>query len=143
MKMFTANSFDVAFMMDVLEHVPELHKAIKEVLRVLKKGGFLVLCAPFVIPIHDAPYDYFRFTKYGLELLLKDFSSLNLREKNDYLHSVIVQISRMLKTETRKSVFFGAILFLVTLIWYPVLFIFSKLIDSRYSTTGYFVVAKK
>ena len=46
--------------------------AIAEMKRVLKPGGKLLLTTRFVFPLHDVPNDYFRFTKYGLQHLLKD-----------------------------------------------------------------------
>ncbi len=48
--------------------------ALGEFKRVLREKGILVLVTPFMYPIHDAPYDKYRFTRYGLEeLLRKDF----------------------------------------------------------------------
>ena len=46
--------------------------AIKEFSHVLKKNGKLVLILPFIYPIHDVPYDKYRFTEYGLRELLKN-----------------------------------------------------------------------
>lgn len=43
---FAADSFDVVTMFDVLEHVPDLHAILEEVLRVLKPGGLLVVQSP-------------------------------------------------------------------------------------------------
>lgn len=143
MYMFDKNSFDIVFLMDVIEHIPEPHKAISEVFRVLKKGGTLVLSAPFIFPIHDAPHDYFRFTRFGLSHLLRNFEDIEIREKNDYIHSQFVITARMLVTETKRSIFGGCLLFLSALIVYPIIFIIAKLIDSNYSTTGYFIVARK
>jgi len=45
--------------------------AIKEVHRILKKDGKLIMQMPFIYPIHDAPVDKYRFTEYGIRNLLK------------------------------------------------------------------------
>ena len=49
----------------------EHEQAIAEIARTLKKDGTLFISAPFVYPLHDAPYDYKRFTHYGLPMLLE------------------------------------------------------------------------
>jgi hypothetical protein len=42
-----------------------------EAFRILRSGGYLVLNVPWQWWIHEAPYDYFRYTPYGLNYLLK------------------------------------------------------------------------
>ena len=67
---FTANSFDSAMCMEVLEHVPEPLAALLDINRVLKPGGQLYLTTPMTWGLHYVPFDFYRFTKYGLEHLL-------------------------------------------------------------------------
>jgi len=67
------NAFEVVLCTEVLEHLHTPSQAIAEFHRVLKPGGMLLLSTRFIFPIHDAPGDYYRFTKYGLQHLLKDF----------------------------------------------------------------------
>lgn len=55
----------------VLEHVPEPKQMLQEISRVLRPGGHLILTAPHIWGIHEAPHDYFRFTHYGLEYLAR------------------------------------------------------------------------
>lgn len=43
---FSAGSFDVVTLFDVLEHVPDLHGFLREIKRVLKPGGLLVVQSP-------------------------------------------------------------------------------------------------
>lgn len=64
-------SFDAALSTQVLEHVPEPALALKELARVLRPGGTLVLTCPGTWPHHEQPYDYFRYTRFGLEHLLE------------------------------------------------------------------------
>ena len=67
-------SFDNIMCIEVLEHVPEPIKAIKEFSRILKTGGKLILTAPFCSLTHFAPY-YFQngFSKYWYEKFLPEF----------------------------------------------------------------------
>lgn len=71
---FRNASVDVAIFFEVLEHVTEPAIAMAEISRILKPGGKLIASVPFVYPIHDAPYDYWRFTRYGIMEMLGQFS---------------------------------------------------------------------
>ncbi len=66
-----SRSIDTALSLQVLEHVPEPLELLREARRVLKPGGYLILTAPHIWNVHEQPNDYFRFTLYGLEHLLK------------------------------------------------------------------------
>jgi len=61
---------DVVFLFEVLEHVAESEKVVKEIRRVLRPGGKFYLSVPFIYPIHDAPNDYWRFTVHGITKIL-------------------------------------------------------------------------
>lgn len=52
------NSFDVVICTEVLEHVPDPVKAIKELSRIVKHDGFLVITVPFCSLTHFAPQHY-------------------------------------------------------------------------------------
>ena len=60
--------FDVAICNEVIEHVQEPDRVLKELSRLVRADGFLVLSAPFMMPEHDAR-DYWRFTLKGLKAL--------------------------------------------------------------------------
>ncbi len=66
---FARESFDTILCTEVLEHTTDPLTVIKECARVLKPGGHLLLSVPFIYPIHEPPYDHWRFTSYGLALL--------------------------------------------------------------------------
>lgn len=87
--------FDVVLCTEVLEHLPEPQRAIDEMFRVLKPGGTLLLTTRFLFPIHDAPHDYFRFTKYGLRHLLRRFDIVELREETDAVGAIAVLLQRL------------------------------------------------
>ena len=69
---FDNNSFDSILCTQVLEHVYDHHTMMKEVFRVLKPGGHIVLTVPFAWEKHEEPYDFFRFTPYALKELFEE-----------------------------------------------------------------------
>lgn len=63
---FTDASFDGVVCLEVLEHVADPAAVIREIARVLKPGATAWLSMPFLYPVHDAPFDFQRFTEHGL-----------------------------------------------------------------------------
>ena len=61
--------FDTVLCLEVIEHVPDPFGALHEIARVLRAGGRLILSTPQSWRLHEAPYDYYRYTRYGLERL--------------------------------------------------------------------------
>src|ERR1044072_2775068 len=64
-------SFDTIFSTQVLEHVEDHSKMLEEAYRLLKPGGKIILSAPMVWEHHETPYDFFRFTRFGLDYIFK------------------------------------------------------------------------
>lgn len=77
------DSYDAVFVSGVLEHVDDCHAAVREIYRVLKSGGTLIVGVPFKQPVHRAPQDFWRFTEYGLRYLLREFSISEVRAIGD------------------------------------------------------------
>lgn len=88
-------SVDLVLCTEVLEHVPEPQRALDEMFRVLAPGGRLLLTTRFLFPIHDAPHDYFRFTKYGLRYLLRRFEILEIQEETTAVGTLAVLLQRL------------------------------------------------
>lgn len=93
---------EIVFCTQVAEHLPQPHKLFNESYRVLKPGGFLILTAPFHWPLHEEPYDYFRFTRYGLEYCAKvaGFREINISSVGSDWAQICCQIN--LKLNSRK-----------------------------------------
>lgn len=64
-------AFDSALCNQVLEHVFEPDQFLGEIRRVLKPGGRLLLTVPFVWDEHEQPFDYARYSSFGLRALLE------------------------------------------------------------------------
>jgi SAM-dependent methyltransferase len=68
---FEAERFDSVLCNQVLEHVFNPDQFVSEIRRVLTPGGRLLLTVPFVWDEHEQPYDYARYSSYGLKALLE------------------------------------------------------------------------
>ncbi len=63
-------SFDAVVSLSCLEHVTDYEAPLHEARRVLRAGGRLVLCMPFLHQIHGAPDDYWRLSGSALAMVL-------------------------------------------------------------------------
>lgn len=68
---FADNTFDTVISTQVLEHIQKPWVMVHEIARILKPGGICIMTAPFMVPYHADPHDYFRYTKEGLTSLLR------------------------------------------------------------------------
>jgi len=76
------DSVDSAMLTEVLEHCFNPAMVLKETFRVLKKDGYLFITVPFLWPLHDVPYDEYRYTPFSLEKLLKNAGFKNVSIKS-------------------------------------------------------------
>lgn len=74
-------SCDTILCSEVLEHLEDPQRAIREMNRILVDGGKVVLTVPFFWPVHEAPRDFFRYTNFGLAYLFESnsFDILEIR----------------------------------------------------------------
>jgi len=66
---FQAEEFDTIILSDVLEHLPEPKHLWHEMYRILRPQGKALINVPFLYWIHESPYDYYRYTEFGLRHL--------------------------------------------------------------------------
>lgn len=68
---FVDGSFDAVISIAVLEHVKDPFACASEISRVLKPGGDLMCCVPFLQPYHGYPHHYYNMTHHGLANLFE------------------------------------------------------------------------
>jgi SAM-dependent methyltransferase len=100
---FDDASFDHVLCIEVLEHVPDPSTFLADLKRVLRQGGTLILTVPWSARLHHLPYDYSRFTRFGLVALLDTagFSGVTIEERGNDIaviaNKLIVLMIRLLR----------------------------------------------
>lgn len=83
---FADASFDACINIVTLEHVRQPDAVLCELSRTMKRGGRLFLVVPQDWEVHQAPHDYFRYTRYGVRHLLEraGFDDIHLEPGGGY-----------------------------------------------------------
>ncbi len=67
-----SSRYDYVIFNQVLEHLPEPKRVLQELHRVLKPSGQLIFSAPLFYEEHEQPYDFYRYTQFGLKHLFQE-----------------------------------------------------------------------
>jgi SAM-dependent methyltransferase len=141
---FADNAFDAVVVSEVLEHLHTPPDALASIHRILKTDGLLILTTPFILPMHDRPYDYFRFTEHGVKLLLARFKDTSIKPRNSYFETIDVLWVRLLQTDLRSARLLSLIIIpIVYFLSRPLTLLLGKLVATDAMTTGYVVSARK
>jgi SAM-dependent methyltransferase len=81
------DTFDTVLCTEVLEHIPDPAAFLARACHCLRPGGRLVLTVPFAARWHFIPYDYWRYTPSGLQILLAaaGFSDIRVKARGNPL----------------------------------------------------------
>ncbi|HMR91046.1 MAG TPA: methyltransferase domain-containing protein [Chitinophagaceae bacterium] len=148
---FEDNRFDTVFSTQVIEHVSDPQAMLHEAFRVMKNGGKLILSFPFAWELHEEPYDFFRYTKYGIAALLKNagFEIEEVKPNGGKWAAVFqLQLNMLYSSFLKKGVFRKMLKgFFVTLRFTVVYNSIAVWLDKKFFdpvlTLNYVVVARK
>ncbi|UCI05686.1 class I SAM-dependent methyltransferase [Mesorhizobium sp. B1-1-8] len=89
--------YDAVVCTQVLEHLPEPLVVLRELHRTLKPGGSMILTCPLWYEEHERPYDFYRYTQFGLKHLVEKagFVVEEVRWLDGYMASVTHQLRLM------------------------------------------------
>ena len=133
--------FDQIICMEVLEHVPNYELALSNIYKLLSENGVFVASTPWIIPLHDQPYDFHRFTWFEVKRILQknNFVEILIECRGNYIDSILALGIRGLLSPNLSGKITSIIFTLLTL-FLPKPKRYSEL---QYSTIGYSFKAKK
>lgn len=74
-KEFGKGSFDFVMTLDTLEHDDKFWLTVDQMKKVLKKGGWMLICVPSRrAPLHEFPADYWRFMPSSMDTFFEGFA---------------------------------------------------------------------
>lgn len=121
-------SFDVVLCTEVLEHVPEPIRVLKEIARILKPGGKLIMTAPLGSGIHQEPYHFYGgYTPFWYQRFLSEagFENLSVEPNAGFFKFFSQESLRFLKLSRPFRLRLGGV---STLLWAPLWLIFLPIL---------------
>lgn len=140
---------DTLISLSVMEHLREPQLFLNEAHRILKPGGHMILQVPFMWHVHEAPYDFYRYTRYGLQYMFEKsgFVDIDVQPVTGFWVMWTLKFNYQAKRLVRgpRIARFLANLFLrpVWAINQPVALFMDRFWKSEGETAGYFVIARK
>lgn len=134
--------FDASLNIVTLEHVTEPARVLAELARTLAPAAQLLLIVPHEWEEHQQPHDYFRYTRFGLEYLLRQagFQEFEIRPVGGFFRLLSRRLFNALQFFPGPLMFLAAIFFVPPALLLPLL----EPLDRRQDfTLGYICFARK
>ncbi len=147
---FKDSVVDAVILDSVMEHLPDTQGAMKEISRIIKPDGLIIMTSLFMYPYHSSPNDFFRWTEEGMKKVLNQYG-FKILERGVHggpmgaLQGVLMHVFAILFCFGSKTLYF----LLVQL--FMVLFSPFKLLDPLFALSPYssdvasdiFIIAQK
>lgn len=134
--------FNIILLTEVIEHLKEPDRVLKECYRTLKKGGNLIATMPFLSAIHADPDDYQRWTMSKIRLICTN-TGFKIK-KIEPMGGIFCVVADLFLTYLNKPGFFNKVIRkLIKLNRNLILWIDSKIKLKNRITTGWYIIAKK
>ncbi len=101
---FEDEVFDNVFSSEVFEHIANPEKILPEINRVLKNNGYMLATVPFIWNEHEIPYDFKRYTSFGIKELLESqgFEIISIKKSTN-----CIEMMYQMKAEYYRAKFAG------------------------------------
>lgn len=140
---------DTIISLSVIEHLQKPEQFLNEAYRILKPGGNIILQVPFMWWVHEAPYDFFRYTRYGLQYLFEKsgFQSIQVFPQTGFWVMWTLKFNYQTNRLIRGPWIIKKVIELgLRIIWainQPMAVYLDKYWKCESETAGYYVVAKR
>ena len=141
---------DTVISLSVMEHLSEPQNMLNEAYRILKPGGNMIIQVPWQWWIHEAPYDFFRYTPYGLNYMLEKsgFTDIVVEAQSGFFTTWVMKFNYFTRRFVRGPKIIRACIIAILLpIWWlgQVLAPFLDNLDRNWAleASGYYVTARK
>jgi SAM-dependent methyltransferase len=142
-------SYDHVVSFEVIEHLSEPDVMLAEAFRVLRRNGEITLSAPFQWWVHEAPWDFQRFTRFGLEHHLRKagFTDVKIFPTTGFWSMWFLKLNyQSLRLIRGPRIARQAIRALLIPLWWTDQVI-ARWLDQRWlaeeETAGYFAIARR
>jgi SAM-dependent methyltransferase len=104
---FKDNHFDSVLCSEVFEHIFEIDIILREINRVMKKDAKILITVPFVWNDHEVPYDFGRYSTYGIRYLLEKhgFTVISIDKSTNFAETLcqlwMLYLHHVLKTKSQ------------------------------------------
>lgn len=129
------SSIDTIVCISVLEHVYDIKNAIREMKRVLKPDGQLLITIPFIFPKHDK-IDYYRFGSDYFLKAFKDFNQISITSFGGKLSTIVSLLQRPCGKINYRYFFYKLVGFFLAIVG-------SKFDEPDTSPIGYGIFCRK
>jgi len=147
------NTYDLILCTEVLEHVPSPAAVLREFYRIMKPSGQLFITVPQGYGIHGEPYNFFYFTRFGLDLVLKEagFEVIAIRERGGYFYYLYDRLANAIprivvgykKWMSLMMLMLAPVHIFLAYFFGPVLLLLEPLDREKRFTMGYVSIARK
>lgn len=137
------SEYDAVLCYEVLEHLYSPNAAISNIYYALKDEGVLFGSVPFVIPIHESPFDFYRFTFHGVKNLLLLFSYSEVTPRGTYYEAILSLFGRTLFSFKSNIIIPIFYVFFAYYVLRPIFRVLGKLAPLEGLSIGYTFVARK
>lgn len=143
------NYVDHVVTLEVMEHLSEPRIMLSEALRVLRPRGGLTLSVPFQWWTHEAPWDFYRYTNFGLKYLLEQAGFIEILIKpttgfwSMWLLKLNYQTARLIRGPRVARILMRALLIPFWYLSQRIAPVLDRAWQEDRETAGYFVTARK
>ena len=146
--------YDIVLCSEVLEHVYDPKKVVKEISRILKDDGIFIATVPMCSGEHMLPHNYFNYLRPGVEYLLKenDLIPLSITKPAGGFHLIGNVFNKLINSifDINRNTYIKCLLFPLEIGFriifavINILLFYMDVIDKKKSwAQHYFVIAKK